>query len=121
MTRLQTLLLNRISEEAIQDHELFDEGELEGFLRSDAEVELLRVANGWEAEGAPPETSLQNPQGIPESISCDNNSADYIRPEISGHPQPVEEGTEVEDWHPMSPSCASPTTLFADLSELDWS
>ncbi|KIJ53346.1 hypothetical protein M422DRAFT_775914 [Sphaerobolus stellatus SS14] len=47
-SRLHTLLENRGSEEAINDAELFDEGELEEIFRSEEEVRVLRGVFGWE-------------------------------------------------------------------------
>lgn len=46
-SRLQLLASSRGSE-AIDDDELFDEGELDGFLRTSDEVEVLRRTFGWD-------------------------------------------------------------------------
>lgn len=46
-TRLQVLAASR-GEDAVADEDLFDEGELEGLLRTQAEVEILRKTFDWE-------------------------------------------------------------------------
>ncbi|EKM55926.1 uncharacterized protein PHACADRAFT_144858 [Phanerochaete carnosa HHB-10118-sp] len=56
-TRLQLLAASR-GEEAVLDEELFDEGELEGLLRSQEEVEVLRQTFEWDpADGGDAETT----------------------------------------------------------------
>ncbi|KAK7689143.1 hypothetical protein QCA50_007834 [Cerrena zonata] len=45
-TRLQALTFSRGGEDTIDDDELFEEGELEGFIRSGEEIEILRNALG---------------------------------------------------------------------------
>lgn len=47
-TRLQSISLKRGGEDTIDDEELFEEGELEGFIRSEEEVNILRETFGWE-------------------------------------------------------------------------
>ncbi|GJE98119.1 hypothetical protein PsYK624_143410 [Phanerochaete sordida] len=46
-SRLQLLAVSR-GAEAVTDDELFDEGELEGFLRSEKEVDVLRQTFDWD-------------------------------------------------------------------------
>ncbi|THH33010.1 hypothetical protein EUX98_g1215 [Antrodiella citrinella] len=57
-TRLQKLVAVRGDADLLDDDELFEEGELEGMLRSEEEREALQVVLGWEdstaASAAPP-------------------------------------------------------------------
>ena len=55
-TRLQRLTVDRggSGETEIIDDELFAEGELEGFLRNEGEVEILRQALGWDQDKPEP-------------------------------------------------------------------
>ena len=47
-TRLQALAYARGGEDTIHDEELFEEGELENFIRSDAEITILRDSLNWD-------------------------------------------------------------------------
>lgn len=55
-SRLQMLAVSR-GEGAIPDDELFAEGELEGFLRNEEEVDTLRTTVEWDADSVQPGTT----------------------------------------------------------------
>lgn len=66
-TRLQRLTVDRggSGEAEVADDELFTEGELEGFLRNEGEVEILRQAFGWDQD---------NPEPVVEEIRVSRKS-----------------------------------------------
>lgn len=51
-TRLQKLAILRGGADEILDNELFDEGELEGMLRSEDQIDGLRQVLGWDVNGS---------------------------------------------------------------------
>lgn len=73
-TRLQRLTVDRggSGETEIANDELFAEGELEGFLRSEGDIEILRQALGWDQD---------NPEPVVEEIRVPRKS----RPGIAGN------------------------------------
>ncbi|KIK06528.1 hypothetical protein K443DRAFT_263450 [Laccaria amethystina LaAM-08-1] len=73
-TRLQRLTVDRggSGETEIADDELFAEGELEGFLRSEGDVEILRQALGWDQD---------EPEPVVEEIRVPRKS----RPGVAGN------------------------------------
>lgn len=132
-TRLQTLTFSRGGEEAIDDDELFEKGELEGFIRSEEEIEILRNALGLdEAKASITDQSLPSAGALRKRrLSCDGDSSDappsrkqridmnalarILDPDVnlSDDIEPDEEGANVDipiagdevvgEWRPLSP------------------
>lgn len=119
-TRLQLLVAQRSGgADDVDDEELFSDGELESILRSDNEIENLRVALGWE-EGAellddyidsrPKETGLEGTLKKPSKSRVNMDALARVLQSDS-----IKENDEfcdfvnadslevVEDWRPPSP------------------
>ncbi|CAL1703705.1 unnamed protein product [Somion occarium] len=81
-TRLQALALSRggSGEDAIADDELFDEGELEGLMRSEEEAKVLQVALGWEKS----ENDLSSSASVQEGSSTHRGKRRRSSPDTNG-------------------------------------
>ena len=105
-TRLQLLTAERPGGvENIDDSELFGDGELEGFLRSDSEVASLKEALGWDNIGNATDHRSAHPlegsQNVPNIIGSkmDTDDGDDDDPDMCNL-----DGLEhVEAWRPLSP------------------
>ncbi|KAF8514738.1 hypothetical protein JB92DRAFT_3115333 [Gautieria morchelliformis] len=75
LTRLQQLAVSRGGENEIRDDELFEQDELESFLRSENEVIQLRGLFGWD-EPDPRVAGAHSPAAQPSSKSLDWELAD---------------------------------------------
>ncbi|TFK46425.1 hypothetical protein OE88DRAFT_1729153 [Heliocybe sulcata] len=113
-TRLQILAMERGGEEDVGDEELFEEGELDSFLRTDEEVEVVKrmmdlgFDDGRERE--PASKKRRKEGGGTTRIDVDRLAAllaepadeeDEAGPEVTW---PADGDTEeVSEWRPLSP------------------
>ncbi|KZT44114.1 hypothetical protein SISSUDRAFT_1057109 [Sistotremastrum suecicum HHB10207 ss-3] len=98
LSRLQVLLTQRSGGEAdITEDELFEEGELEGYMRPETEVGILRVANGWFEDEVP--SSNGSTSKAPSENSGRLNS---INPNEAEDPS----DESVQPWRALSPESA---------------
>jgi len=128
-SRLQLLTAQRVGgAEDVGDDELFAEGELDGFLRSENEVEQLRQVLGWE-EGTHVEEELDSSEktikGLKRAVKKSGTTRvdmDALAKLLQGD---LDEDTndmqlpdfdiistagleEIEDWRPLSPDGGEP-------------
>jgi hypothetical protein len=108
-SRLEGLLAVRQTDGGIADDELFEEGELEGMIRSKQEIDVLRKVSGWE----------ESLQGQPELRQRSETAAGHADSIPSEAVRPcAEEGVEmIEDWRPLSPTMLSNSFLEEDFSD----
>ncbi|KAF7964882.1 hypothetical protein HWV62_1947 [Athelia sp. TMB] len=109
-SRLQLLISERArGVDDIADSELFAEGELESLMRSDAEVEALRVALEWPKEDTVPFSvdKVRDTTGSDKAFSLNTAHADSPDDCIHDHEAAGisdTAGLEIEAWRPLSPS-----------------
>jgi transcription factor IIIB 90 kDa subunit len=122
-TRLQLLVAERDGgADDVGDDELFAEGELDDFLRSEDEVEGLRRVLGWEEGKEEPDSAEKTGKGpksatkksgtkrvdmdafaklLQGSLDGDKNDTDHLDFDITNTAGPE----EIEEWRPLSPEC----------------
>lgn len=116
-SRLQLLTAERPGGvENIDDDELFGDGELEGFLRSDSEVAGLKEALGW--DNADDDTSAHPPEkskDIPNRTGSKKINMDALARVLQDDEDDEDrdicnlDGLEyVEAWRPLSPGGSHP-------------
>lgn len=117
-TRLQLLVAERAGEvEDINDDELFVEGELEGFLRSEAEVKDLEKTFNWYNEGTvatgpdPEKVTTDKDKGSKGASKVNRVHMDVFAKVLQGDlddDQVLDVADtidfEIEAWRPLSPA-----------------
>ena len=114
-TRLQLLTAERPGGvESIDDSELFGDGELEGFLRSDGEVAGLKEALGWDNTGDATDDKSAHPgersKDVPNSKKINMDALARVLRDEDNEPDIYNSNhfEYVEAWRPLSPGGSHP-------------
>ncbi|KZT24124.1 hypothetical protein NEOLEDRAFT_1068191 [Neolentinus lepideus HHB14362 ss-1] len=117
-TRLQILAMERGGEEQVRDEELFEDGELESFMRTDSEVEVAKKMMDISEDDEQSERESQEvvpkkrrkEEGGTKRIDMDRLAALLVEPledqdgDDPGQSYPPDGAAEeVSEWRPMSP------------------
>jgi transcription factor IIIB subunit 2 len=98
----------------VTDEELFEHGELEGLMRSEQEVEILRKVRGWEG------TSHDSSQTRQDALMDMDDP--HVKGALASKGTPAfgagEEEEVVEEWRPLSPTSMSLSFFQEDF--VDW-
>lgn len=120
-TRLQQLVTSRGGESDIGDDELFDQDELESFLRSDDEVKKLRSIFGWDESNPSVDDHKQGSPSSSQAINWD--LADLTVWEGFGSNKDVDCQSEEQilgEWREASPSSRNADERGDDSDVCEW-
>jgi len=128
-SRLQILVAQRPGgADDVKDDELFGEGELDAFLRSDGEVEGLREVFGWtegievEEEAEPSQKTGKGQKGRTKKSGTKRVNMDALARVLQADPSSEDKDDmehfaidindaagleEIEEWRPLSPDASA--------------